>query len=213
MSETNKWRYDVKNVHYIPGIYLDTGSVDFTGSTWKPTRGVTSFEADPQGDRTTHRADGQNYIVTSENTGYSITMAQIMEDENFQIDCLGYVRDTTTGLLYEDANAEARPFALGGEFTGNHEGKRWIYYNCIASRTKESGENKDKQKDPDTSSWGITASPMPVMVNGHEVMLTKASIKPSDDATAYANFFNQVVIPGVAVVSGTEAPTDVVTGG
>lgn len=203
MPETvkNKYRYDVKNVHYIVGEQAATGAISFTGATWKPLYGVKTMTADPQGERTNHRADGINYITTSDNTGYNVTLDQFIADEEFQRDVLSYVKDTTTGITYEDANAEPKPFALAGEFTGNHEGIRWIFYNCVAGRTKITGDNKDKQKDPDTDEFGITASPTPVTIGGSEVMLVKGSVKKSDDETTYNQWFDHVIFPGDTVTS------------
>lgn len=193
----NKFRFDVKNVHYFPGEYTASGAITFSNEeSWKAVHGTKSFTADPQGEQTVHRADGINYITTNDNTGYKIAMQQIMADEGFKQDVLGYIKDTNTGILYEDANAEPKPFALGGEFTGNHEGIRWIYYNCVAARNKITGENKDKQKDPDTDEFNITASPVPVMIGGSEVMLVKGSVKKSDNETTYNQWFDHVILPG-----------------
>ena len=197
----NKYRYDVKNVHYIVGEQAATGAISFTGATWKPLYGVKTMTADPQGERTTNRADGYNYLVVSDNTGYNLTLNQILADEDFMKDVLSFVKDTNTGITYEDANAEPRPFALAGEFTGDHEGIRWIFYNCVAGRTKITGDNKDKQKDPDADEFSITASPMPVTIGGEEVMLVKGSVKNSDNATAYSQWFDHVILPGDTLTS------------
>jgi phi13 family phage major tail protein len=197
----NKYRYDVKNVHYIVGEQAATGAISFTGSTWKPLYGVKTMTADPQGESANHRADGINYITTSDNTGYNITLNQILADEDFQRDVLSFVKDTNTGITYEDANAEPKPFALAGEFTGSHEGIRWIFYNCIAGRTKITGDNKDKQKDPDTDEFPITASPTPFTIDGSEVMLVKGSVKKSDKEATYNQWFDHVIFPGDTVTT------------
>lgn len=159
------------------------------------------MEMSPEGDVSKVRADGLDYLVISSNNGYSGTQKFVQIDDTFKIDCLNEVADEKSGIQYEDADASPTPFALMGEFKGDMEGIRWIYYNCMASRPKQAGENKDNQKEPDTEELSITASPLPVVIDGEEVNIVRGGITKSMNPTTYAEWFKQVCIPGKEITT------------
>ena len=191
----NKYHFDVKNCHYCVGTRNDDGSITF-GSTVKTLPGLQSMEMSPEGDVSKVRADGIDYIVITSNNGYSGTLKFVKVDEDFKLDCLNEKIDETTGIQFEDADADPIPFAIMGEFKGDVEGIRWIYYNCVASRIKQSGDNKDNQKEPDTEELSITASPIPVEIDGGDKNIVRGGITKSMNETTYAEWFKQVCIPG-----------------
>lgn len=195
----NKYHYDVKNCHYCTGVRNDDGTIQF-GDTVKPLQGLQSIEMSPEGDVSKVRADGIDYIVIASNNGYSGTLKFVKVDEDFRIDCLNEKNDETTGIQYEDADVDPVPFAMTGEFKGDSEGIRWIYYNCVASRIKQSGENKDNQKEPDTEELSVTASPLPVEIDGEEKNIVRGGITKSMNETTYNEWFKQVCIPGSEIV-------------
>lgn len=196
----NKYHYDVKNCHYCPGDWNDDGTITFE-ETVKALLGLQSIEMSPEGDVSKIRADGIDYIVIASNSGYSGTLKFIQIDEEFKIDCLNEVADEATGIQYEDADANPRPFAVMGEFKGDMEGIRWIYYNCVASRPKQSGDNKDNQKEPDTEELSVTASPLPVEIDGKDKNIVRGGITKSMNETTYAEWFKQVCIPGKQITA------------
>ena len=85
-----------------------------------------------------------------------------------------------------------------GEFKGDAEGIRWIYYNCIAARPNQTGDNKDNQKQPDEESLSVTASPLPITINGVERNIVRGGILKSSNSATYDAWFTKVNIPGVA---------------
>lgn len=191
----NKYHYDVKNCHYCPGDWNDDGTITFEEAV-KALPGLQSIEMSPEGDITKVRADGIDYIVVASNGGYSGTLKFVKVDDDFKVDCMNEMADETTGIQYEDADVNPRPFALMGEFKGDMEGIRWIYYNCVASRIKQSGDNKDNQKEPDTEELSVTASPLPVEIDGEDKNIVRGGITKSMNETTYAEWFKQVCIPG-----------------
>lgn len=191
----NKYHYDVKNCHYCPGDWNDDGTITFEEAV-KALPGLQSIEMSPEGDITKVRADGIDYIVVASNGGYSGTLKFVKVDDDFKVDCMNEMADETTGIQYEDADVNPRPFALMGEFKGDMEGIRWIYYNCVASRIKQSGDNKDNQKEPDTEELSVTASPIPVKIDGEDKNIVRGGITKSMNETTYAEWFKQVCIPG-----------------
>lgn len=199
----NKYHYDVKNCHYCPGVQNEDGTVTYDSEKIKPLRGLQSIEMNPEGDVSKVRADGLDYLVISSNNGYSGTQKFVQIDDTFKVDCLNEVADEKSGIQYEDADASPNPFALMGEFKGDKEGIRWIYYNCMASRPKQAGENKDNQKEPDTEELSITASPLPVVIDDKEVNIVRGGITKSMNPTTYAEWFKQVCIPGKQITAAT----------
>ena len=143
--------------------------------------------------------DGIDYIVFCSNNGYSGDLNFVKIDDDFKKDVLNEKVDDVTGIQYEDADADPVPFALMGEFKGDKEGIRWIFYNCTANRPNVKGENKDNQKEPDTESLNVKASPLPVTIANDEVNIVRGGITPTMNAATYNAWFNQVIIPGTAV--------------
>lgn len=199
-AKKNKYHYDVKNCHYCPGTRNDDGTVTFTGTPVKEL-GLMSMDMSAEGDTTKIRADGIDYIVIMSNNGYTGTLNFVKISDQFRKDCLNEKADTTTGMQYEDADADPVPFALMGEFKGDQEGIRWIYFNCVASRPNQAGENKDNQKEPDTEELSVTASPLPITIDGEDVNVVRGGITKSMKEETYNAWFDRVVIPGVPVTA------------
>ena len=194
----NIYHYDVKNCYYIPGVRNEDGTVTFDASRVRQEKGLMSMEMQANGETSTIRADGIDYIVFSSNNGYTGTLNFVQISDQFRQDNLAEKVDISTGIQYEDADSTPTPFALMGEFKGDAEGVRWIYYNCTASRPNANGDNKDNQKEPDTESLNVKVSPLPVTIDGKEVNIVKGGITKSANAETYNKWFTKVTIPGVA---------------
>ena len=194
----NLYHYDVKNCYYVPGVRNDDGTVTFDLSKIRQEKGLLSMEMQAQGEVNKIRADGIDYIVANSNNGYTGTLNFVMISDQFRVDNLAEKVDITSGIQYEDADSIPTPFALMGEFKGDAEGIRWIYYNCTASRPNQAGDNKDNQKDPDTESLSVTVTPLPVIIDGKEINLVRGGIKKSVNAQTYNQWFTKVTIPGMA---------------
>lgn len=200
-ASKNRYHYDVKNCHYCTGTQNEDGTLTFSGEV-KAMPGLVSMEMSAEGEVSKKRADGIDYIVISDNNGYSGKLTFIKIPEEFKTDCLSEKIDEKTGIQYEDADAAPVPFALTGEFKGDKEGIRWIYYNCTASRPGQGGENKDNQKEPDTEELSLTASPLPVSIEGKDVNIVRGGITKSMNAATYEAWYKQVCIPGTEIVEG-----------
>lgn len=199
-AKKNKYRFDVKNCHYCPGTLNDDGTITYDDVV-KPAYGLMSMDIGPEGDTSKIRADGHDYIVIVSNNGYSGSLNFVMVPDEFKIDCLAEKTDEKTGMQYEDADADPVPFALMGEFKGDKEGIRWIFFNCTASRIKQAGDNKDNQKEPDTEELSVTVSPMPIEIDGEEMNIVRAAITKSMNENTYNAWFKKVCIPGTEVES------------
>lgn len=197
----NKYHYDVKNCHYCKGVKQEDGTITFAESV-ESLPGLVSIEMGAEGDTSKQRADGIDYIVIVSNNGYSGTLNFVKVPEAFKVDCLSEKIDEKTGIQYEDADADPSPFALMGEFKGDKEGIRWIYYNCVASRIKQAGENKENQKEPDMEELEVTASPLPVTIDGEDVNVVRGGITKSMNENTFKEWFSKVCIPGMELTEG-----------
>lgn len=194
----NKYRYDVKNCYYCPGTRNADGTVTFDTSRIRQEPGLMSIDMQAQGEISKTRADGIDYIIIASNNGYNGTLNFVKISDEFRRDCLAETADITTGIQYEDADATPDPFALMGEFKGDQEGIRWIYYNCTASRPNQAGDNKDNMREPDTESISVQASPLPVAINGTEKNIVRGGVTKSSNAATYNQWFSKVCLPGVS---------------
>lgn len=198
---SNKYRYDVKNCYYCPGSRNADGTVTYDESKIRQEPGLMSMDMQAQGEISKIRADGIDYIIIASNNGYSGNLNFVKISDQFRRDCLGEVSDTTTGIQYEDADATPAPFALMGEFKGDVEGIRWIYYNCTATRPNQAGDNKDNMREPDTESLPVTVSPLPCTIGGQEKNVVRGGLTKSMNETTYNEWFTGVRLPGVAVTA------------
>lgn len=195
----NKYHYDVKNCHYFVGTEDANGNITYANATPVALKGLRSMDLAAQGETVKVRADGIDYIVVSSNDGYEGDLNFVKVDDAFKVDCLGEVVDEATGIQYEDADAKPAHFALVGEFKGDTENIRWIFYNCTAGRPNVAGDNKDNMKEPDEESVTVTAGPLPVTIGGDEVNIVRGGITKTAKAATYAAWFTQVCIPGTAI--------------
>lgn len=194
----NKYRYDVKNCYYCPGKRNADGSITFDETRIRQEPGLQSIDMQAEGDISKIRADGIDYIIIASNNGYTGTLKFVKISDQFRQDCLAETVDITTGIQYEDADATPDPFALMGEFKGDTEGIRFIYYNCTASRPNQTGENKDNMREPDTESLSLQASPLPCVIDGTEKNIVRGGVTKSANAATYNQWFSKVCLPGIS---------------
>ena len=194
----NKYRYDVKNCYYCPGKRNADGSITFDETRIRQEPGLQSMDMQAEGDISKIRADGIDYIIIASNNGYTGTLNFVKISDQFRQDCLAETVDITTGIQYEDADATPDPFALMGEFKGDTEGIRFIYYNCTASRPNQTGENKDNMREPDTESLSLQASPLPCVIDGTEKNIVRGGVTKSANAATYNQWFSKVCLPGIS---------------
>lgn len=201
----NKYHYDVKNCKYFKGTRAADGSITFEGAA-VDLPGLMSFESSIEGDVQKIRADGIDYLVIAAPTGASLTLNFVMIPDQLKLDCLCEVEDDATGIRYLDTSKEPAPFALVGEFKGDAENIRWIYYNCVGSVPGISGDNKENVKNPDTESLTVKASSLPITIGTQTVDVLRGGVTKTQNEATYNAWFTKVCKPGDQTQNQTQNP-------
>ena len=181
MSATdNKVHYDLTNV-YVASLTIDLEAGSVTFGTPERLLGAISMDLSAQGESVKLRADGMDYYVSESNNGYAGDLNVAMVPDWFRQKYLGNTLSEKDKVIVEDANAEAKPFALLYEFKGDAAHRRHCLYNTTAARPNIKGENKDNMKEADTEALSMTALPLP---DGK----VKASTTADTPASVYENW-------------------------
>lgn len=176
----NKVKFKLKKAAYAPATIGADGTVTY--ATPVVINGACALSLDPQGDLITLPADGIDYYVGNENTGYDGELEMALVPEDFRTSCLGETADTN-GVVTETNEDESSPFALLFEFAGDSNAIRHVMYLCYATRPKIEGENS--KKDPKTESVKIKAMP-------RQDGKIKAKTGDETDSTAYSGWYTSV---------------------
>lgn len=181
----NKVKFGLKNVYYA---LLTIEDDEATFGTPVRIPGAVNLTMDAQGEPSTFYADDMAYYVTAANDGYSGTLEIALIPDSFRTDVLKESLDETAKVLTENVSAEAAPFALLFEFSGDQKATRHVLYNCSATRPSLSGATTTNTKDPTTESLTITATPLP---NGN----IRAKTTADTPATQYNAWYTSVWQP------------------
>lgn len=175
MADTNKIKYGIKNVYFAVATIAIDGTATY--DTPKPLPGAVSLSLEPQGDTTPFYADNIVYYTSVANNGYEgdLEIAKIPDD--FLTDVMGYGTDSN-GVMYEDAGAQPKSFALLFQFEGDQHAKRHVLYNCKCNRPSLSGATKEESIEPQTETITITASTIYNTRVGKDIV--KASCTPTE---------------------------------
>ena len=189
MASENKVQFNLKNVHYAVLTESTTGGVTtYSWGTPVAVPGAVNLNLEQQGEITKFYADGIVYYQSPVNNGYEgdLEMARIV-DKMLQ-DVWGMTLGTTSKVLTENANTEAKAFALLFEFDGDQKATRHVLYNCTATRPSIAGNTTTNTKEPTTETMTITAV---ALKNGN----IKAKTTASTTDTVYNGWYNAVWTP------------------
>ncbi len=184
MADTkNKVKFGLSNVH-IAKITETEGKITYGTPFAMP--GAVGLNADPEGDTTPFYADNIKYYIATSNQGYSGDLEIAITPEQFLIEILGQMKDKN-GALFENADDVTARFALMGEIEGDAKKRRFVYFDCTATRPKTENKTKEESTDPQTDTISITMSPRSTD------KAIKAVIEPSEQNKAvYDTFFKKV---------------------
>lgn len=188
MAQANKVKFNLKNTHYAPLTFDESGAPVY--GTPIPIPGSVSISLSPEGDTTPFYADGIPYYVTVANNGYSGDLEVALIPDSFRIDVLGESLDETDKVIIENASVESKVFALLFQFDGDVNRICHVFYNCTAARPNIEGSTTTESKEPSTETMSLTASPL--AYNN----FVKAKTGADTTEAVRNNWFQKVWLPG-----------------
>ena len=184
MPDTNnKVKFGLSNVH-VAKITEHDGEITYGTPFAMP--GAVALSAEPEGETTPFYADNIQYYVAVSNNGYTGELELAMAVKEFLTQILGQQEDTN-GALFESSDDVNARFALMGEIEGDVKKRRFVYYDCTATRPSSEMNTIEDTKEPQTDTIEITMSPR---ATDHVI---KAVIEPNDtNEDVYNTFFTKV---------------------
>ena len=184
MSDVNnKVLYGIEQCH-IAKITETDGEITYR--TPFPMPGAVGLNFDPEGEETPFYADNVKYFIASSNQGYSGDLEIAMTPEQFLTEILGRQKDTN-GAVFENADDKTARFALMFQGQGDQKNRRWVFFDCTATRPSRENNTKEDTIEVGTETMTITMSPR---TTDKAVM---AYIEPSDtNQDVYDSFFESV---------------------
>jgi phi13 family phage major tail protein len=180
---SNKVKFGLSNVH-IAKITETNGAIKYGTPFAMP--GAVGLNADPEGETTPFYADNIKYYIATSNQGYTGDLEIAMTPDEFLTQILGQVADTN-GALFESADDVNARFALMGEIDGDAKKRRFVYFDCTATRPSAEMNTNEESKEPQTDTISITMSPRSTD------KAIKAVIEPTEENQAvYDTFFTKV---------------------
>lgn len=187
MSDKNKVKFGLRNVHYAEVIESDGVATYGT-----PVRipGAVNLTLDPDGESVEFFADDGRYFEENTNNGYTGSLEMALIPDQFKVDILGNKIDKN-GAVIEYADAKVKKFALLFEFDGDANRTRHVTYNVLAARPSVTGSTKTNTKEPQTETMNITARPA--------IDTRNVKGKLAQDQAGYDDFFSAIYVEDAPV--------------
>lgn len=182
-TQKNKVKFGLSNLH-IAKITETDGAITYGTPIAMP--GAVSLTAEPEGETTPFYADNIQYHVAVSNNGYTGDLEIAMTPQEFLTTILGQTVDTN-GAVFESSDDVNARFALMGEIEGDVKKRRFVYYDCTATRPSAEMNTIENTKEPQTDTISITMTPRS---SDHVI---KAVIEPNEtNQDIYDEFFDKV---------------------
>lgn len=186
VSQSNKVKYGLKNVHIAPVTVSNVG--EYTYGTPVAVPGAVNLSLSVEGDTSPFYADNIVYFRSTANNGYTGDLEMALVPDWFKEQYLKEIKDSN-GVLAESALITDMPaFALLFQFEGDKKAIRHVMYNCKASRPNVEGATKEDSISPQTETLSLTVDPR---VDG----LVKCRTTADTTSSVYTNWYSSVYVP------------------
>lgn len=152
----NKVKFGFKNCYYATITEGEGGAITY--GTPVALKGAVSMSLAPSGETTEFYADDSLYFSQPNNNGYEGTLELALIPEDFKIACLGATKDTNN-VLIEGTGKFNSPFALLCEFTGDEKARKFVFYNCMATRPDVASSTRGESLEVQTETLNLTIRP------------------------------------------------------
>ena len=159
--------------------------------TTQPIPGAVNLTMNPEGGETAFYADNRKYYSRYTNNGYSGTLELALVPQDILAEMLGWEIDDN-GMLVEVADGQPKEFALLGQVLGDERNRRFVYYNCIASRPADNAATTTDTATPSTETLNITI--LPIDHNGRKIVKSVIE-RDTTNATIFDGWFREVKLP------------------
>ena len=185
----NKVTFGLERVHIA--FFDDSNPEQPAWKTPIPIPGAVRWTPTAVGEATNFYADNTLYFSYTANNGYTGELEMANVPDAILAEMLGWEIDEN-GALIEVSDAIPKHFALMGQIQGDKRNRRFVYYDCIASRPAKERTTKAESITPTTDVLNLTISP--IEIDGK--MIVRGEMELSDtNATAYNGFFSAVYTP------------------
>ena len=148
--------YGIRKVYVAKLNVGENGAITY-GSPFA-VEGATGFSPEPQGDTTIFYADDMIYFRKDKNNGYEGELTLAVTPNEFLQQILGRTIDSN-GAVVENADDTASRFALMFEAEGDPKNRRFVYWDCTASRPSREHATTEDSIEVGTDSITITIAP------------------------------------------------------
>lgn len=180
----NKVKFGLENVHVAKITEDAQGAITYGTPFAMP--GAVGLSVDPSGDISVFWADNTKYYIANQNNGYEGDLEIAIAVKEFLTQILGQEEDANGALIESSEDVNAR-FALMGEIKGDAKNRRFVYYDCTATRPKSESKTTEDTKEPQTDTISITMSPRKT-----DKCIKAVLELSSDNSAIYNAFFNDV---------------------
>jgi phi13 family phage major tail protein len=160
--------------------------------------GAVEFTPAPEGSEVKYYADNTPYFVYTVNNGYKGPLKMALVPDAILAEMLGWPIDDN-GAVIEVDDGTPKKFALMAQVQGDSKNRRFVYYDCQASRPSKAHKTKNDTIEPSDDSLELIILPVDMDVNGTTRGVVKGTLELSDtNAAVYNAFFNSVYTPAFA---------------
>ena len=153
--------------------------------------GAVSFKPTAEGEESTFYADNGPYFIVTSNNGYKADLTMALVPVAILAEMLGWPIDDN-GMLVEISDGIAKSFALMGQVEGDDKARRFVYYDCTASRPEKEEKTKEKSITPNPDVLKLNI--VPLEIGNYDCVKGTLELSATNTA-AYNAFFGSVYVP------------------